>query len=1187
MSSRSIGLRILVGLALFAFFNGEKTFSQNRVLELDDPLAGKTIGAMSGGSITPAGWLTKTVFDYIEYKIPTCSSGEVEYDVTGIYASNQVFPNIGYDKYGKVIPDKRDVHYTLFLMYDRDDDQSWYGMTQWHNPYKCIMHLYGYTEGDPYKWKRMKLRLNVAAFSGGYQDDPHAFEDPPCGPFEWEKEHVYHMRLVWGDGFFRWYMDGALIKEWDYSSFGVDYAPPDHCLRLGSGMMSRSGGYMAPVNVLYSNFKVYRHLDQTAPQVTGIEPKAGSTSVPQDADIIVNFSEPMDAASAEAAFSITPAVTGSFQWIGTGLAWKHAQLLQANTTYTVAVKTTAKDKAGVNLEKAFSATFTTRGAQVAAVGKYETYEVVLSAPGAGGRYPYRDVALKGVFRGPTRTIEIEGFYDGNDVWKVRMAPTEAGTWSYTITSTVAALNSTGSFTCSESGLPGFVRPNPVRPHTFAYDNGTPWLWKGDTAWRGYTSLIPYEGRWKSLVDLRVKQGHTVIQSIVNSYINGLDFWKNEGGTCFEEGTGAKDYDQLNPGYFRWVDKRIDYALDKGLVPVMLFSWSQEYVNFKSTQWEKFIRYLVARYAAKNVIWVLCGEYNEMAMDYNRPTSEFIKWGEMVRRYDPYDHPLTLHPTGRSTSAEFAHTAWMDVVMQQSPYSARDILRDRAYNKPVVNAEPRYMYTDTENSESRFALWEIVASGGYYTNGFITTYAPDKGGYDTEALPEEQRWVEFLNKLMDRLPLTEMEPKNNLISAGQLLAKPGSEYLAYNRNGGAVTIDLTDVAGTLPLEWLDPRAGVVHAAGTVAGGQKQTLTPPFSGDWGLHIGAGIRADAVPPNAPQALTSPSQTMHSIVLTWQAPAAAADGDRASSYLLKRDGTTLTSVAATTYTDQGLEELSSHRYEVYSLDDAGNHSATAASVTVTTNGDTQAPKAVEVKPISAQELQVVFDEKVESASAQNPANYQIAPAIGIVSITLAADGLSTTLKTNAHAAGQSYTLTIRNIKDRARIANTLASQNLTYRFETNLQISNLSPATYSIAQLAVNDAYYVDRTFRLLTIPAICQGFTWIKTENDDKERSDAHWLSFKTNMTATVMVAYDRGVSTMPAWLESWQDTGESLTTTDDTTLRLYRKVFPAGEIVLGGNEGTSKSSMYLVLVKKSDETVADSTPPGVPQGFGFAL
>lgn len=1184
MASRSIRLGILTLCTLIGI-TAAAAQSVSKVLEIDDPLAGATRGAQHGGKLTATGWTTQTAFDNIEYKIPTCAAGEIQFKVKGIYASNEVFPNVGYDRDGKVVAGSDNVHYTLFGMYDRDDDNSWYGTVQWHNPYKTVMHLYGYTAGDLFKWKRMKLRLNVAAFNGGYEDDPHAFEDPPAGPFEWEKEHAYQHRLVWGNGHMTWYLDGVQIKDWDYSSFGVEYAPPDHILRLGSGLNSRSGGYASPNGLTYTDFRFYRYKDETPPQVKGIEPTAGSGAVAPDADILVYFSEPMAESMTQAAFSITPAVAGSFRWIGSALAWEHSALLQANTTYTVHVAATATDKAGLALTAPFSATFTTRGEQLTEVGRYEPFEVTIKAPGIGGSRPYRDVSLKGVFKGPTRTIEIEGFWDGDDLWKVRMAPTETGSWSYQISGSSSALNRSGTFTCVASSSHGFVRPNPARPYSFMYDDGTAWLWRGDTSWRGFTSLLPYDGRWKEIIDLRSSQGYTAMQSIVNSYINGLGFWKNEGGTCFAEDGEAKDYDQLNPGYFHWIDKRIDYALSKGIVPVILFSWAQEYVNFSSDQWEKYLRYLIARFSSKNVIWVLCGEYNEIPTDYSRPTSEFADWGTLVKKYDPYDHPITLHPTGRTSSAEFGSSSWMDVVMQQTPYHARDIQRDRVYSKPVVNAELGYMYPDQDNAASRYGLWEIVTTGGYYTNGFFTTYAPDKGGYDPAALPEEQRWVEFLNKLMDRLPIAEMAPHPEWTSAGQLLAKPGAEYLAYNRSGGAVTIDLSAVSGSLPVEWLDPRAGVSQSAGSVTGGGKQTLTPPFSGDWALHIGAGLRADDLPPNPPGGLQGSNRTMHSITLTWTAPAAASDGDGASGYAISRDGVQLTTVTAATFTDQGLEESSSYRYAVCSLDDAGNKSS-AVELTISTSGDTQAPKVTAVTLVSATQLTLVFDEKVESASAQSLANYAITPAVAVTAALLASDGTQVTLTTAAHIAGQSYTVTVAGVKDQARVANTMASQSLGYKFEATLQISELSPATYRVAQLAVNATYYTDRDLKLVSIPALCQGFSWIMTENDDKERSDAHWLSFRTNLAATVMVAYDNGASTRPAWLDGWSDTGAEIATTDDSPLHLYSRTFAAGEVVLGGNEGTSKTSMYLVLVKKNEGSVIDATPPSVPIGFDFA-
>ena len=821
------------------------------------------------------------------------------------------------------------------------------------------------------------------------------------------------------------------------------------------------------------------------------------------------------------------------------------------------------------------------------VGLYQEFEVSLVATNIGNINRYTDVWVKGVFRGPSRTIEIEGFWDGGDVWKVRMVPTEVGQWNYQVTSSVPSLQTSGSFECIPSFATGFVRINPQNPHTFMNDDGTPWLWRGDTSWRGFTDLVAYEDRWKPYIDLRASQGYTAVQSIVVSYIGGMNFWKNEGGLCFAEYNDRKDYDRLNPDYFRWIDKRIDYANSKGIVSIILFTWAQEFVKFSRQQFERFERYLIARYAAKNVMWVICGEYDEAKTDFGIPASEFAYHGRIVRQYDPYDHPISLHPTGRSTSAEFASEDWFDFIMQQTPYYVRDIQRDRQYNKPVVNAEPRYFYVDEDNRESRYGLWEIAVGGGYYTAGFSSTFAPDKGGWDLEALPDEQRWTELLNHTMQSTRWWQMQPRPEWISNGQLLANPGKEYLAYSRGGGPTTIDLSAVSGTLPVEWINPRSGAREKQTTVQGQAAVTFTPPFNGDWVLHIGQGVKRDSIPPNAPLALTAHDITMHSIALSWQPPGAASDGDIANAYMIYRNDVLIATLASTVFVDQGLEEGASYDYRLFALDDEGNKSAASAQLTVRTLRDDQPPQPLTAVLNTENELVVTFSEKVERISAETISNYTISPAVQITAARLSNDQLKVKLVTASHTPGQTYTISIENIRDLAGTPNVMPqAKSLTYELTDRLIISELSPSTYRLDTLTVNDRYYLDRDFTLLQIPEICTGFTWIMTENDDKNETDAHWLSFRTNLSVTILVAYDMSAPALPGWLKSWQDTGRHIGTTDDSPLQLYRKNFPAGQVVLGANEGTQSSSMYIVLVKATEGAASDATPPSVPQGFRFS-
>ena len=815
--------------------------------EIDDPYTnGSSIGYVNGGTFTESGWKTSLRTDYIQYDIETCPIGKIEFDVVGLYASNVVFPNIGYNRSGE---EQEDMHYTLFNMWDRDDDNSWYGqyingIPLWHNPYKAIMHLFGYVVGDPYKWGHGRFRLNVSAFEGGYEDDPHAFE-VEYGTINWQRDQVYHILLEWGNGKMTYYVNDQVYVNMDYSSFGEDYAPPFHSMRIGSSLGCKGFGHQVPINTTFSNFKFYRIEDNDPPEITSFDPQDGEI-VSLDPYIAIVFSEAVDLTTVQTAFSISPNVDGTVEAAGSSIYFDPNGILEPNTTYTITLSTDVTDKAGNHLASPVEYSFTTEGEIPTQVGRYEIFDLPIVAPGISVSNKYKDVALHGTFHGPTKTIEIDGFWDGGNVWRVRMAPTEVGNWTFTVTSSYSQLQTSGSFECVESDSKGFIRKNPDEPYSFMYDDGTPWLWKGETSWRAMTSSIPYEGRWKPYIDLRASQGYNAIQHIIVSYINGDAFWKNEGGYVFELLSDAKNYDRLNPGYFKWVDVRYDYALSKGIIPVMLFTWAQEFAKFSEEQFKRYEKYLVARYAAYNIIWVLSGEYDEVYEDFGMSSSVWETHGRIVKAADPYDHPITLHPTGRSSSREFGYSDWMDFVMQQGPYWHNEILKDRIFNKPVVNGEYGYAGWN-EDDDVRIGAWEILTAGGYITAGFFTTFAPDKGGWDMSANEQEQNVLKWALAFWDNVKWWNMDPSDNLVSNGYCLAKPGEEYVAYSRDGGAVTINLSAAEASLPGEWFNPRTGEYSEQFQVPGGTSTTLTPPFSGDWVLHVGQ-INRDTQAPNTP---------------------------------------------------------------------------------------------------------------------------------------------------------------------------------------------------------------------------------------------------------------------------------------------------------------------------------------------------
>jgi uncharacterized protein YvpB len=90
--------------------------------------------------------------------------------------------------------------------------------------------------------------------------------------------------------------------------------------------------------------------------VSGLSPSGGNVAV--GSSINVTFDQPVDHTSAQAAFSISPATTGTFSWSGNTMIFKPSGL-GYQTGYTVAVKPGVKGTYGLPGTKAFSGGFTT------------------------------------------------------------------------------------------------------------------------------------------------------------------------------------------------------------------------------------------------------------------------------------------------------------------------------------------------------------------------------------------------------------------------------------------------------------------------------------------------------------------------------------------------------------------------------------------------------------------------------------------------------------------------------------------------------------------------------------------------------------------------------------------------------------------------------------------------------------
>ena len=80
----------------------------------------------------------------------------------------------------------------------------------------------------------------------------------------------------------------------------------------------------------------------------------------------------------------------------------------------------------------------------------------------------------------------------------------------------------------------------------------------------------------------------------------------------------------------------------------------------------------------------------------------------------------------------------------------------------------------------------------------------------------------------------LEINGGFVPTGYALAKLGSQYLVFIPGGGSVTLNLSEVSGTLNVEWFNPSTGVATPGAPVAGGPSQTLTAPFGGNAVLFL-----------------------------------------------------------------------------------------------------------------------------------------------------------------------------------------------------------------------------------------------------------------------------------------------------------------------------------------------------------------
>jgi hypothetical protein len=134
---------------------------------------------------------------------------------------------------------------------------------------------------------------------------------------------------------------------------------------------------------------------------------------------------------------------------------------------------------------------------------WEMHEIILNAEKEYKNY-YTDVTCWVELSGPDFSKRIYGFWNGGNIFIVRIVATKQGKWQWTSGSDQPddkGFNRSGEFTAvswtekekvQNPNRRGFIRPTP-NGHALQYADGTPFFMIGDTWLAGATWRLPFRG----------------------------------------------------------------------------------------------------------------------------------------------------------------------------------------------------------------------------------------------------------------------------------------------------------------------------------------------------------------------------------------------------------------------------------------------------------------------------------------------------------------------------------------------------------------------------------------------------------------------------------------------------------------------------------------------------------------------
>jgi len=423
--------------------------------------------------------------------------------------------------------------------------------------------------------------------------------------------------------------------------------------------------------------------------------------------------------------------------------------------------------------------------------------------------PYTDVIAWVDLNGPGFRKRVFGFWDGGGTFRVRFLATAPGTWTWVGGSSPpdpGISGVSGSFEAvpwAEAELAqnplrrGMIRPT-ANGHALEHADGTPFLAIGDTwyatpsnRFRWYDDdrerPIGPDAGFKDYVRLRKAQGYNWV-SIIAAFPN----WKTDGkpwhlvmddpakttvrSAWLEFGTGSAknmdneggrpflfpgkvpgfegdfpDMDRINPEYFRYLDRKIDYLNANGFVPFIEASRRDSGLCwFKYYAWPgsyaRFIEYVWSRYQAN--IAVLSPVHLDIIDETVSPADYCDAIRVVTGRYGPPPFGTLLSANANpSTLENWGEPSWVTLhqignMREHDNYWYLTEIYRLCPPVPALNGEPYYAgYRDARGpgaaNYTRGAAGGTELDDGFCRSGLYGSFL--SGGFAGHVYGAEGIW----------------------------------------------------------------------------------------------------------------------------------------------------------------------------------------------------------------------------------------------------------------------------------------------------------------------------------------------------------------------------------------------------------------------------------------------------------------